>query len=148
MNQQKLNSIAKKILKDNIYLTLATAGVKPWAAPLFYCKDPDNNFYFISQMSSVHTKHILKNPRAAFAIFDSHAPEGKGNGIQGEGRVKMVTDKDIPSALKWYHTSFIEVTENSFRWKMPYRLFKLTPSKFYILDPDAKTDKRVEVKLN
>jgi uncharacterized protein YhbP (UPF0306 family) len=85
--QAEFNKIAKDIIKNNIYLSLATSvGKDVWIAPLFYCADDEYNFYYISQMESVHTKHALKNPNVAFAIFDSHLPEGEGNGVQASGK--------------------------------------------------------------
>ncbi|MDP2860124.1 MAG: pyridoxamine 5'-phosphate oxidase family protein [bacterium] len=142
-----LTPIAKDIIKNNIYLTLGTADGNPWVAPLFYCVTEDYVFYFISQLTSVHTKHLLKNPNVAFAIFDSHDPEGKGNGVQADGKAYLIGDEELPEALKYYHTTFIPVTAEMLTGENPYRLFKLIPEHFYVLDPEARVDKRVEVKL-
>jgi len=144
-----LKDTVRKIIKDNIYLTLATADNIPWATPLFYCTDSDYNIYFISQLDSIHTKHILKNPLVAFAIFDSTQKEGEGTGIQASGKVHLLeSKKTIEDALKYYHTSFIPCTPEEFMGDKPYRLFKLVPEKIYTQDPDAKVDKRVEVSLS
>ena len=146
MKQEKLNKKAVEILKSNIYLTLATTdGKLPWAAPLFYCMDEDFNFYFISQMDSVHTVHVLKQPKVAFAVFDSHQPEGEGNGIQGSGTVSLLEGDEVVEGLKHYSTTFIELTPESLAAPAPYRLFKLSTDSFFVLDPEAETDKRVEV---
>jgi uncharacterized protein YhbP (UPF0306 family) len=143
-----LTKLAKKIIRENIYCSLATTdGVNPWTAPLYYAVDKDYNFYFISQLNSRHTKHILKNPNVAFSIFDSHQPEGTGNGIQASGRVRLLKDEEIPEALKWYQSKFIEMKPESFMGKAPYRFFKIIPKDFYVLDPEAQVDKRVKVKL-
>lgn len=149
MTQDELNRIARDIIKHNIYLTLATSdGRLPWSAPLFYCVDREYNFYFISQMGCVHARHILKNPQVAFSIFDSHAPEGKGNGVQASGTVSLlIKEEDIVKALRHYHTTFIKCEPKDFNGSKPYRLFKLVPDKFYVLDPKAEVDKRVEVHL-
>lgn len=149
MKQNELNRLAADVIKNNIYLTLATTdGKTPWSSPLFYCVDSDYNFYFISQMDSVHTQNILVNPKVAFSIFDSHVPEGKGNGIQASGSVSLLKNmSEIEEALKYYHTTFVKCTSDDFDGSKPYRLFKLIPDKFYVLDPDADVDKRVEVKL-
>ena len=149
MTQDELNQLAKDTITQNIYLTLSTTDKETsWAAPLFYCTDSENNFYYISQMDSLHTQHILKNPKVAFAIFDSHAPEGKGNGIQASGVVKLLeTDVEIHNALKYYRTTFIDCKPEDFTGNKPYRLFRITPDKFYVLDPEADVDKRIEVQL-
>jgi uncharacterized protein YhbP (UPF0306 family) len=142
-----LNALAWKIISENIYLTLGTADGHPWVAPLFYAFNPVSRvFYFISQMDSLHTRHLLKNPRVAFAIFDSHQKDGTGNGIQGDGQVSL-SEKELSEAFKYYHTTFVEMKPESFKDPAPYRFFKLVPEHLYLLDPAAKTDKRVEVKL-
>lgn len=147
MNQDKLNKIAKGIIGENLYLTLATTDDIPWAAPLFYCTDDKYNFYFISQMHSRHTQHLLKNPTVAFAIFDSHQEEGTGNGVQGLGKAYKVAGEDLEEALNWYQTTFIEMTTEALTGNAPYRMFKLVPEKFYVLDPEAEVDRRVEVQI-
>lgn len=148
MTQDRLNRIARDIIANNIYLTLATSGNRPWAAPLYYCTDHELHFYFISPANSLHTQHILKNPRVAFAIFDSHQTEGAGNGVQGSGTASLLARKaEIVEALKYYKTTFIELNPENCKPPAPYRLFKLTPEHLYVLDPEAKTDTRAEVFL-
>ena len=147
MDQLSLANKAKEIIASNMYLTLATADVDPWAATLFYAVSDSYIFYFISQMHSLHTQHILKNPNVAFSIFDSHQKEGTGNGVQGSGKVYALDEDKLEEAFRWYHTTFIPMKIESFKGEAPYRFFKIVPEKFYILDPDAPTDKRVEVTL-
>lgn len=62
MKGEELSRIARKIVSDNNYLTLGTIGKEPWVAPLYYATDPNFNFYYISQMDSRHTQHVLKIP--------------------------------------------------------------------------------------
>lgn len=146
MTKDELNKKAVEILKSNIYLTLATTdGTTPWASPVFYCLDEDFNFYFISQLDSVHTVNMLKNPKVSFAVFDSHQAEGQGNGVQGSGSVELLEGAGIVEGLKHYSTTFIEMTPASLADPAPYRLFKLSTDSFFVLDPEAPTDKRVQV---
>lgn len=143
-----LVQLAKDIVKNNIYITLATCDSgAPWAAPVYYCVDEDYNFLFVSQLSSLHSRHVLKNPKVAFAIFDSHSEEGKGKGIQGEGKVKMLEGEDLSKEISKYHTTFIEIKEEFLKGDAAYRLFKLAPEHIFVTDPDAKVDKRTEVRL-
>ncbi len=143
--------LAMSIVESNKYLTLATVGEKgsPWAAPIFYCLDRKTlNFYFISQLDSLHVKHLLKNPKVALAIFDSHASEGQGVGVQISGKARMMKDSELDEAFKYYHTTFIPMKKESFTGKAPYRFFKLIPEQIWVTDPEAKVDRRVEVKIN
>lgn len=148
MNQNDLNNLARKIIKENCYLTLGTADADvPWVAPVYYARDEKWNFYYISLLDSLHIKHILKNPRVAFAIFDSHQREGTGNGVQGSGKTYLLPEGELEEAFKWYHTTFVEMKPESFTGSAPYRFFKIIPDHFYVLDPDAKVDNRVNVYL-
>lgn len=148
MTQDEFNQLGKSIIKNNIYLTLATSNTNPWIAPLFYCADENFNFYFISQLDSTHSKHVRINPNVAFAIFDSHIEEGKGNGIQASGKAYLLSESlDIENALKYYHTNFVEITKESVSGSSSYKLFKIVPDHFFVLDSEAKVDKRVEVFL-
>ncbi len=148
MNTAKLQQIAKDIIKSNIYLTLGTSdGKKPWTTPLFYACSDNYTFYFISQLDCLHVKHILQNPSVSFAIFDSHQKEGTGNGIQATGKASILNDNNLDEAFAYYHTSFIPMTKESFTGKTSYRFFQIISENFYILDPDAQTDKRVAVNL-
>ena len=147
MTQEELINLAKDIIKNNIYLTLGTADVNPWVAPLFYCVSENYNFYFISQLDSLHTKQMLKNPKVAFSIFDSHAKEGKGQGVQAMGNIHMITEDELETEINNYHTTFIEIKPEFLKGDAPYRLFKLTPSEIWVTDPEAKVDKRVKVSL-
>ena len=147
MTQEELTNLAKEIIKKNIYLTLGTYDDEPWVSPLFYCLSDDFNFYFISQLDSLHTKHMLKNPKVAFAIFDSHAEEGQGKGVQAIGEVRMITESELETEINNYHTTFIEIKPEFLKGDASYRLFKLTPSEVWVTDPEAKVDKRVKVSL-
>ena len=148
MTNEELIKTAKDIITSNMYLILGTTdGDTPWVAPLFYAVSDKNVFYFISQMDSLHTNHLLNNSQVSFAIFDSHQKEGTGNGIQGLGKAYLLPEDELNEAFKWYHTTFVEMKPESFKEPAPYRFFKLVPEHFYVLDPTAPTDKRVEVKL-
>jgi len=146
MKKSQLRKIAKDIIENNIYLTLATADSKPWAAPLYYRIDNKLNFYFVSPINSLHSRHIQKNPVIAFTIFDSHQPKNKGNGIQASGKAYILKGKKLQEGLKWFRTSILNSKDPDFAMAK-YQLFKIVPNKFYIWDPDTKIDVRTEVKL-
>lgn len=147
MTQEELNILAKDIIKANIYLTLGTFDGEPWVAPVFYCVTKDFKFYFISQLESLHTKQMIKNSNVAFAIFDSHAEEGQGKGIQGKGNVSLLEGENLEKKINNYHTTFIDIKPDFLKGNAPYRLFELVPSEVWVTDPEAKVDKRAKVSL-
>jgi uncharacterized protein YhbP (UPF0306 family) len=147
MTNADLHELATEIIRTNIYLTLATAGEHPWAAPVYYCADIARyNFYFSSQVDSLHAQHILRNPTVAFAIFDSHAKEGGGNGVQGLGTAQLIEGvEDMQHALQYYHSNYVSCSILDFDGSKPYRLFKIAAHTLYVLDPAHPVDKRVKV---
>jgi uncharacterized protein YhbP (UPF0306 family) len=145
MNEE-LQKLAATIVGQGIYLTLATADPLPWAAPVYYCVDHQYNFYFSSQLDSVHSQHILRNPSVAFAIFDSHAKEGTGNGVQGIGTARLLESvEELEHALHYYSSNFVSCSVSDFDGSKPYRLFQITTERLFVLDPDDPVDKRLEV---
>ncbi len=149
MIPKQRKSIALEILKSNIYLTLATTDRDfPWAAPVYYCMDSEYHFYFVSQIDTLHSTHIMNNPRVAFAIFDSCQPEGQGNGVQGSGVVTILEGDQIIEGMRHYSTTFFTLSLEMLTPPSPFRMFKITPNKLFILDYEEKGDKRVEVDLN
>lgn len=142
-----LTRLARQIITHNCYLTLATVrNNKPWAASLFYCTDSQYRFYVISRPGSRHIRHIQVNNHVAIAIFDSHAPEGKGNGVQAYGRMELCRGTHLAQAITYYHTTFIPCSIKAFT-NGPYRLYRITSERVYVLDPHAKVDQRVEIYL-
>jgi len=144
-----LTQKSREILEGNIYCTLATVSAEgvPWASPVYYCVDPQHSLYFISKKSSKHVQNMHSNNIVSFALFDSHQKEGTGNGIQGMGIVTELKGTEIIEGLKWYRTSFATLSKAFFRKPFGYRLYKLSPSEWYILDPDAEDDRRVRISL-
>jgi nitroimidazol reductase NimA-like FMN-containing flavoprotein (pyridoxamine 5'-phosphate oxidase superfamily) len=69
------NRKAKKIIKENMFMDLATSDKNcvPWASPMKYYIDGDYNFYFISSKHSRHMENIMVNPNVSFSIYDSRA---------------------------------------------------------------------------
>lgn len=92
----------------------------------------------------------------ALAIFDSRQPLGEGVGLQIEGEVCELKLTEIPRATAAYFKRkypykkstnlFVKVLKG-FLEKKIYHFYKVTPTKVWINDPNAKIDVRVEVDL-
>ena len=161
MNKQNLIKVAKKIIEDNIYLTVASSSKngKPWISPLFFAYDKKYNFYWISGKDSLHSKLIRKNSKVAIVIFDSTASEGKGDGVYFEAIVEELNrEKEIRKAVEILNK---RTTNNEFKIKsidklvnnegisiiykgLPIKTSKLTEGKFI---NGQYIDERVEINL-
>ena len=154
-----LNKLAKEIIEQNQYMTLATSDAKgnPWASPVAYAYDDIWNFYFVSIPNSKHCSNANSNKRVAVAIFDSQQGIGKGVGLQIEGIIEEVGTKDIPKAAgvlfkrkypygKMQHA--FSVALKNFLKKKLYRFYRITPTRVWMNNPNSDTDVRIEIKLN
>lgn len=153
-----LNQLAKEIIAYNEYLTLATSddNGKPWVSIMAYSFDEQYNFYFCSLPTARHSGHIQNNPLVSFSIFDSHQDFGKGVGLQIEGKLTEAKDEEYEYIKKVYlgrnypygnvNNEFMDGLKQLLANKT-YRFYKLEVSTCWINDPNADTDRRVEVKL-
>jgi uncharacterized protein YhbP (UPF0306 family) len=144
---------AKKIISDNIYMTIATAtsdGI-PWISPLFFAYDEKYNLYWVSEKNSKHSNLIRNNPKIAIVIFDSTAPIGDGDGVYLEATAEELSDvHTIKVAMKIYNPRLtteeykikkIENVTNKAEW----RIYKATPKKISTLMENSDT--QIEVNL-
>ncbi len=161
MDTKKLVGQAKKIIEENIYLTLATStkNGKPWISPLFFAFDENYNFYWISGKNSLHSQLISRNPNVAIVIFDSKTPVGTGDGVYFEAVAEELRkEQDIRLAIDLLNK---RITNDDFKIKsidkliknqgissiykgVPKKISKLTEGKFV---NGQYIDERVEITL-
>jgi nitroimidazol reductase NimA-like FMN-containing flavoprotein (pyridoxamine 5'-phosphate oxidase superfamily) len=86
----------KKIISDNVYMTLATASLdgRPWISPVFFAYDGDYNLFWVSNKDSLHSNLIRGNHRVAIVIFNSQAPQDEVDAVYIEAEVEELKDKD------------------------------------------------------
>jgi uncharacterized protein YhbP (UPF0306 family) len=153
-----LTELAKSIIEQNEYISLATVGEgnEPWVSMVAYAYDDKLNFYFLSLPSSNHIKNAQKHKKVAFSIYDSRQNFGYGVGLQIEGTLEEVPLTSYPSVGKIYlgrkypygnvNNTFMEGIKQLLKNKI-YKFYKLTPTTFWINDPDKEIDERVKLDL-
>lgn len=127
------NDKAKRILEENIYITLSTSSNsgEPWISPLWAMHDENYTFYWGSPTNTKHSKLLLENPRSAVVVFDSKAPSGTGEGIYFEGKSYEITnEKELATIiLKMFNE---QKPLSDFTGEAPRRLYKFVPEKAWI----------------
>lgn len=153
-----LNLLAKEVIEKNQYLALSTVNGndKPWSCILAYTFDKDFNFYFVSLPTSDHSQHIEKSNQVSFAIYDSTQGFGLGVGLQVEAVAGVLSQDKIPEITNIYFerkyphgnisNDFTAGLKNLLKNGV-YKFYKLTPTHIWINDPNADTDRRVEINL-
>lgn len=153
-----LNKLAREIIEKNEYLALATTDENnnAWVSPICYAFDKDYNFYFASIPSSKHCVNFSRNNKVSFAIYDSTQNWGEGVGLQIEGTVEKVKLLKLPKVTaiyfgrKYPYRKITNIFAESFRKLIKnkiYSFYKIIPTKFWMNDPNAGRDERIEMKL-
>lgn len=141
--------LAKEIIKQNKFLSLATAdrGGNVWSTPLSYSVDDECNFYFTTTLDSKHIENIKKNPYVSFSIFDSTRRVSDIDGLQIKGIVGEVERERLPEIVKNYYIQVFPDIEERKLWESPYenftldeypvyRFFQITPFEVHKRDTD------------
>ncbi len=153
--------LARKIVKENKFLTLATVNKEGeiWATPLSYSTDEDYNFYFTTAIDSKHIDHIKENPYVAFTIFNSTKRVSDIDGLQIKGIVGEVEKDRLPVIVKDYYKQVFPDIEERKLWEADpeyftkdefpvYRFFQIMPIEIYKRDTDnIDVDRRVKLEL-
>lgn len=132
------NKKARKIIRDNIYITIATASKdgNPWVSPVYSSYDKKTYvFYWISPKNTLHSKLIKDNNRIAIVVFDSKAPEGTGEGIYIQAKAYEISDEnEIAYAVKLLYGKMDKTPRpvSHFTGPSPRRIYKAVPEKFWI----------------
>lgn len=149
---------AKRILKSNNYMTLATAiDNKPWSTPVFYAYDEHYNFYWYSRKDTWHSLVIKENNKVAASIF---GVADEGFGVYLEGIASEVREDELEHVIEIYAAKGAKndeerkqlTTQEDFLDDALVRMYKLVPNKIYVSNESTKwkgkwIDSRSEVKL-
>lgn len=155
-----LNTRAKRILANNLYMTLATYQEnKPWSTPVFYVHDEQYNFYWYSRKDTRHSLNIKVNHNVAASIFGT-GNDDEGFGIYLEGTASEVTGNELDHTLEIYATKGAKTdlekkqltTREDFLDASPLRLYKLVFERIFISEEGKKwkgkwLDSRTEIQL-
>lgn len=126
-----LDAVARGIIEANAYMTLGTADApgRPWVTPVYFACDDYTDFYWVSSPEARHSRSISARPEVAIVVFDTHSPIGEGQAVY----VASVAHGVRP----W--------TVDDVRAPQPYRMYRATATDHWVVDPDARPNRRVRV---
>lgn len=150
------NEKARTIVRENRYLALATSlHSEPWIAALAYAVDEQFNFYWCSEKSARHSKHVESNKIAAGSIFNSQASSDEVDGLQMLGEVREVEVHDLPRIAELYYSQSFPDAETRKRWRKSLesfmgaasqRFYQFKPIEIFKCDLDnTSVDRRIKV---
>lgn len=139
-----LRTRVQEFLDRHHVMTLATQGPDgPWAAAVFYVRD-GLRLYFVSSPRSRHGQALAASPRVAAAIHGECLAWSEIAGIQLEGRVAPVDDRELPKVRALYGARFPFVGKAG---ELPpailsalarVRWYELVPEALYLLDNSVR----------
>jgi len=98
--EKQLNWIAQ-LLREQTTLSLATSGDdgQPCVAPLFYLVDESLSLYWLSSPNSIHSRNLLRAPRAAATVYRAAQSWREIRGVQLRGPVSIVVEPARRAAI-------------------------------------------------
>lgn len=129
-----------------------------WVAPVNYVTDANADFYWYSNLTAQHSRHIAENPSIAFAIFDASHTGGQPDGVQITAHAALVPEHELSEVMqRYWEVSFPDPGQRArwqrpaehFRGEMPLRFYRATPTEVYKLDTtNSSPTRRVPVSLD
>lgn len=148
---------AKKEINDRLYLTLATVDDNhlPWNAPVYSAFDEKFHFYWMSSLTSQHSKNIRFNKNTFAVIYNSTAPEGTGFGVYLRGKSDELDVNDIENinhgiavmGARIHRTNLPPASD--YLYPFPRRVYEFIPQQIWVnivVDIQGKkVDERLEI---
>ena len=148
---------AKEEIKERLYLTLATVdnNSSPWNAPVYSAFDLKYNFYWMSSLTSQHSKNIRFNSKTFAIIYDSTVPEGTGFGVYLRGNSYEMNSKDIDEIIHGIAVMSARIHRSDlppasdYLFPFPRRVYKFIPHQAWVNTivtiKGKKVDQRLEI---
>jgi nitroimidazol reductase NimA-like FMN-containing flavoprotein (pyridoxamine 5'-phosphate oxidase superfamily) len=104
------DELARTLVAQNSYLTLATAGADgtPWASPVWFAARGLELVVWASKPGARHSRNIAENPRVSFVIFDSSTAPGEGSALYVAADAELAEGDSFDEALAVYNSRSIE----------------------------------------
>jgi hypothetical protein len=148
---------ARKEINDRMYLTLATVdeNSSPWNAPVYSAFDENYNFYWMSAVTSQHSKNIRFNNKTFSVIYDSTVPEGTGFGVYLRGDSYELNSNDVDEIKHGIAVMGTRIHRSDlpppsdYLAPFPRRVYKFIPHQVWVNTiatiQEKKVDQRLEI---
>lgn len=146
------NKKAKQIIKDIVYITLATASKsgKPWNTPTFAAFDKEYNFYWHSGKYAQHAQNIKENSDIFIVVYDSTKQWGHGKAVYIRAKAKELGDREeLEQALIYLNKRTGEEmgSVEKFLGTAPRRVYKAIPKQIWMNKNTEIDDRRVDIRV-
>jgi nitroimidazol reductase NimA-like FMN-containing flavoprotein (pyridoxamine 5'-phosphate oxidase superfamily) len=133
--------VARRILDENSYATLATADVdgRPWVTPVWFAERGLRQYVWVSRTTRRHSQNVAQRAEIALVVFDSTVPVGSGSAVYVEATAAEVPDHELAAALAVFNAkceaSGLSTWDTSkVSGDAPHRLYLATAAQVWVLD--------------
>ena len=149
------SDMAREIIESNRYMVLGTAdeaGV-PWVTPVWYAQSAYRRFIWVSSPDRRHSRNVRAQTEVSIVIFDSQVAVGDARAIYMSARAEELSGAELERDVALFEAAS-RAQGLTRSWALedmlapaPYRLYRATVSRHWVLDPDSSPDDRAEVTL-
>jgi nitroimidazol reductase NimA-like FMN-containing flavoprotein (pyridoxamine 5'-phosphate oxidase superfamily) len=149
------SDMARDIIESNRYMVLGTAdgaGV-PWVTPVWYAQSAYRRFIWVSSPDRRHSRNVRAQTEVSIVIFDSQVAVGDARAIYMSARAEELSGAELERDVALFEAAS-RAQGLTRSWALedmlapsPYRLYRATVSRHWVLDPDSSPDDRAEVTL-
>jgi len=133
-SQEVLKPSISRYLARHTTLSLATCyDGRPWSTDLFYASDEGCQLYFVSSVTTLHSKHIAANPRVSVSISRQCSDWKEIKGLQLDGVASVVSEAEHDWVTEMYLTKF-PALKKLHKASEILRIFR--ESSFYRISPE------------
>jgi nitroimidazol reductase NimA-like FMN-containing flavoprotein (pyridoxamine 5'-phosphate oxidase superfamily) len=149
------SEMARDIIESNRYMVLGTADAAgvPWVTPVWYAQSGYRRFIWVSSPDRRHSRNVTARPEVSIVIFDSQVAVGSARAVYMSAEAEELSGADLDRDVAFLDTA-TQAQGLTRRWASedmrppaPYRLYRATVSRHWVLDPDSSPDDRAEVTL-
>ena len=149
------SNMARDIIESNRYMVLGTAdeaGV-PWVTPVWYAQSAYRRFIWVSSPDRRHSRNVRAQTEVSIVIFDSQVAVGDARAIYMSARAEELSGAELERDVALFEAAS-RAQGLTRSWALedmlapsPYRLYRATVSRHWVLDPDSSPDDRAEITL-
>ena len=155
MEPDRLIAVARAIVDDNVYLTLATADAegRPWASPVWFAAEGHTEYYWVSTPEARHSLNLSARAEVGIVIFDSRVQPGGGQALYVEATARELQGAELERGIDLF--SRVSEAQLGTAWSLEdvvapaaHRLYGAVAGRCFVLDKEVRGhDERTEVAL-
>lgn len=141
MTGDDLQAHARAILDANLYLTLGTVDEqgRPWTSPVYFAGGHDGDFYWVSAVDALHSRHLADRPHVSLVVFDSTVEPYHGRAVYGVGEATELSGGALHHGLTVYPRAdgrgAAVLTAEDVTPPSEHRLYRVTVAELWVLCP-------------